>query len=202
MSEHGLNSFRAVSERLGAHVGGVKAGLGEVPRDFEAENPKRGWDRVWQRVVGEVSGAESLLHSSINCDRRSLLGGKGGSKAHVDVSEREGSDRITLSVRANENVEEVVAGNDTKKVVAVNDTASLTEFSGGSDDLRKEVKERKDTILTNRSKSATVDDSKGQMIPVCWLKRMRKEMIHVQGDWEGWKATKVRGGRGGGGGKC
>lgn len=117
MSEHGLNSFRAVSERLGAHVGGVKAGLGEVPRDFEAENPKRGWDRVWQRVVGEVSGAESLLHSSINCDRRSLLGGKGGSKAHVEVSEREGSDRITLSVRANENVEEVVAamrGEDSK----------------------------------------------------------------------------------------
>ena len=109
MEANGLRSFRTLSKELGARNIAIDADLSKAPRGCEGESPKDGWNGVWQRVIGEVSGAEGLLSSSLGCDRRSLLGGKGGSKPHVEVSEREDSDKISLSVRIDENVKEVVA---------------------------------------------------------------------------------------------
>jgi hypothetical protein len=77
---------------------------------------------------------------------------------------------------------------------ATDDTTSLTDLGGDDDELRKEVKERKDTMMMYRSKSLRSNDAnevKSQAEMVCWMRTMRKEMSNVEGEWEGWKATKV-----------
>ncbi|GMI25015.1 hypothetical protein TrRE_jg12425, partial [Triparma retinervis] len=76
---------------------------------------------------------------------------------------------------------------------ATDDTTSLTDLGGDDDGLRKEVKERRDTKMMYRSKSLRSSDAnevKSQAEIVCWMRTMRKEMSNVEGEWEGWKATK------------